>query len=91
MDAGRIGQWLAIGTVGAAALFRFAALEQAKDIAVANHAAQEIRIDKQEDRVRALETSRTIELQITQLTAEIAALKVQVSGLREELRSKRGR
>ncbi len=86
---GTIAQWLAIGTVVVTALFRFAALEQAKDIAVSNHAVQEIRLDKLEERVRALETSRTIEIQITALTAEVAALKVQVSAMREDLKGKR--
>lgn len=84
-----IGPWLAIATVVVGAIFRFAALEEAKQRAIEGLAAAEMRADKLEDRIRAVENSRTIEDRISALTAEVAGLKVQVTGMRDELRERR--
>ncbi|HEX2677770.1 MAG TPA: hypothetical protein VHM19_14055 [Polyangiales bacterium] len=87
--AGHIAQWLAIAAILAGIVARFVAIEEAKENLVSAVADQKTRADKIEERVRDIETSRTLEIQINALTAEVVALKVQVSGLREELRAKR--
>ena len=87
--AGVVGPWLAICVVLAGVVARFSSLEGFKERAIEELAQQRDRDDKLEARIRAVETSRTLESQISALTAEIAALKAEQRALREELARKR--
>lgn len=54
--------------------------------------AQVHQLDKdreQDARLRAIETSRTLESQISDLKNEVSALKATVNGLRDDVRDKR--
>jgi hypothetical protein len=43
----------------------------------------------QDDRLRAIENSRTLEMQIGGLKSDVAALKATVDGMRDDMRAKR--
>ena len=86
---GVVAQWLAVAAIVVPAIFWLASLEEAKDVAVANHAEQQRTLEKQEERIHALETSRALEIQIAKLAAEVAGLKAEVNALRDEFRARR--
>lgn len=87
---GIIAQWLTIATVVVSAIYWLASLEEAKDVAIANHTEQQRVIEKHADRIRELENSRRVEDKLAALTAEVAALNAKVDTLLKS-GGKRGR
>lgn len=87
--AGTIAPWIALVTLTCGVVYRFAALEEAKAIAVNKNVEQDRAIEKHDERLRAIETARKLELQVERLTAKIESLESQVSNMREELARKR--
>lgn len=86
--AKHVGVLVTVVALGAALVARFSALEEAKQIAIEKNTAQDRVLEKQEDRIRALETARALEQQMADMKADIAALKAQVNA-RDEQRIKR--
>ncbi len=73
------------GTMAAA----WGALSERTETLRGQHLDQQHELQECESRIRAVETSRTLETQISALTAEVAALKAEHRALREELARKR--
>lgn len=87
--AGVIGPWLAIAVVCAGVVLRFGALEEAKQIAIDRDVRQDRTLERHDERLRAIETARNLELQVARLATKIESLEGQVSNMREELARKR--
>ncbi len=90
MDLGRVGQWIAIGTAVVAGLYRFYALEEAKDTAIRNHAAQAEEIgalksqieklkDERIDAARLDERMRSVAEDVKELKSDVKAIDEKVS------------
>lgn len=84
MSGKDIGLWLTIAAMCATCVARFSALEEKQANAMATIVAQSARLDRIEERVRAVEQDRETPRELAKLAAEVAAL-------RAEFRASQGR
>ena len=83
------GVLIAVASSAAIIVARFAALEESRHNLETALAKQQDDFTKIETRVRAMETSRALEVQLNTLTSDIAVIKAQVQELRDDARVKR--